>query len=195
MRTIHSNNAKPAGRRTRGRAGLTLIEVVASLGIIIVGILALFPVAVDASARVGDRTAATVLGQYVIDQIRLYQAEIPPDESTAGALKELGWRPYKYDGKTFTFNGMEEGRNFGSGEMIVKEDADELDGLHTYSRFEVAIRFRPVLDENGDLVRFPNDALMQVTVTIRWPRAYSDEGRLRQNTLSFITYIRPLGEK
>ena len=55
-----------------GKRGMTLIEVVASLGIIgvgIVGILAIFPVAIDAGARASDRTAATLLGQYVIDQV------------------------------------------------------------------------------------------------------------------------------
>ncbi len=217
MRTIHSKKGRPVvrHRRTRGRAraGLTLIEVVASLGIIglgIVGILALFPVAIEASARATNRTAATLLGQYVIDQVRLHQDKIRPNFSTARALKAdaLNWVDYAdRDGRNFTFNSHPGGRNFGSGEQIVRQlsateinngpddDPPGLLGRHTYSRFEVAIELGEALDEGGSgiggFTSGNNKYLMQVTVTIRWPRAYSTDARRRQNTMTFVTYIRP----
>ncbi len=206
MRTIHSKKGSPAEGR-RAKAGMTLIEVVASLGIIgvgIVGILALFPVAIDATARTTDRTAAMLLGQYVIDQVRLHHDDIEAGFTTDKALKALDWGVYKdRAGNNYTFDATvvpSKGDGYGSGEQIVKQlehpenDPDAhppgLNEQHTYSRFEVALDFGKVLTQNGGAISgFPG--LMQVTVTIRWPRAYSDEGRRRQNTITFVTYIRP----
>ena len=60
-------------QRAKLQKGFTLIEIVASLAIIglgLIGILSLFPVGIDASKRAGDLTHATVLGQSVLNQIR-----------------------------------------------------------------------------------------------------------------------------
>jgi type II secretory pathway pseudopilin PulG len=223
MKKIHSKKGTLDKRRPRRRrTGFTLIEVVASLGIIglgIVGILALFPVAIDAGARATDRTAAALLGQYVIDQIRLHQNQIAASDDTAAALQTIGWEDYSdLKGNDYTFkvddpddpDTLPGADAYGSGEQIVKQlahpentyDANNPDdpnnGLserHAYSRFEVALDFDEVRDEGGDkmggFTSGGNKYLMQVTVTIRWPRAYSFEARLRQNTMSFVTYIRP----
>jgi len=178
----------------RKNRGLTLIEVVTALGVIavgLVGLLAIFPVGMQASARAADRTAAALLGEYVIEQIRLQQSEIETADDTAQALTTLGWDDYTYDGKQYTFNPESPGsKRFGSGEQIVKQNRDDLTDQELYSRYEVTLMFDKVLNKDGD----PIDSLSglkQVTVTIRWPRATSTAERKRQDTMTFVTYIRP----
>lgn len=201
----------------RNSKGLTLIEVVASLGIIavgLVGLLALFPVGIEASARAGDRTSAALLGEYVIDQVRLLEDKIGPSDTTSDALdsSKLNWEDYIYDGKTFTFDADAAGTPyFGSGEQIIwqRQNPDALydpdnpqdpnNGLsdtELYSRYEVTLKFAEIVNNNG----FTNGSdkyLMQVTVTVRWPRATSTNAGTRkdqqdkQSTMTFVTYIRP----
>ena len=177
--------------------GLTLIEVVASLGIIavgLVGLLALFPVGIEASARAGDRTSAALLGEYVINQVRLLQDKIGPSDSTTQALNKLDWDDYIYDGKPCTFIDPDDpgfpGKNFGSGEQVVKQNVGDLTDTELYSRYEVTLKFDEIENNNG----FTNGSdkyLMQVTITVRWPRAFSDAERDKQSTMTFVTYIRP----
>jgi prepilin-type N-terminal cleavage/methylation domain-containing protein len=191
----------------RNNRGLTLIEVVASLGIIavgLVGLLALFPVGIEASARAGDWTAAALLGEYVVDQVRLREDQVQTSDNTADALHALGWDEYDYDSKHFSFDAGYSG-NFGSGEQIVwqrqfpnnlydpdhPEDPNNgLSDQEDYSRYEVTLSFDPIEGNNGFHVGSDN-YLMQVTVTVRWPRAFSDDARNKQSTMTFVTYICP----
>lgn len=189
------------------RRGFTLIEVVAALGIIavgLVGLLALFPVGIDASARAGDRSAAAVLGEYVIAQLHLRHEDVEPGDLTPQALNGLDWGDYSYAGETHTFDAGASG-NFGSGEQIIwqRENPNNpynpaqpenpnngLSDQELYSRYEVTLNFDEIVDNSG----FTDDNekyLMQVTVTVRWPRAFSSAERDRQDTLTFVTYIRP----
>ena len=184
--------------------GVTLIEIVSSLGILAVGIvslLTLFPLALEESVRVGDRTTAALLGEYVIEQVRLHQDKIEPGDTTKTALEnkdKLNWDDYNFDSEQYTFIDPEDddfpNKNYGSGEQIVKQDDGELTDQELYSRYEVTIKLDEIEDDGG-----PNDAftdgadleLMQLTVTVRWPRAFTDEEREKQQTMSFVTYIRP----
>ncbi len=168
------------------RRGVTLIEVVAALGIIavgLVGLLALFPVGIDASARAGDRSAAAVLGEYVVAQLHLRHDDVEPGDDTGQALAGLDWGDYTYAGKTHTFDAGASG-NFGSGEQIVKQNVSDLTDEEQYSRYEVTLKFE-------DALGFATGALKRVTVTVRWPRAFSNDERDRQDTMTFVTYIRP----
>lgn len=177
------------------RRGFTLIEVVSALGIIavgLVGLLALFPVGIDASARASDRSAAAVLGEYVIAQLHLLHEEIEADDDTAQALNALDWGDYTYKLRTYTFDAGASG-NFGSGEQIVKQSATpnaDLTDQELYSRYEVTLKFDEIVDNSG-FTDGNKKYLMQVTVTVRWPRAFSSAERDRQDTLTFVTYIRP----
>jgi Tfp pilus assembly protein PilV len=171
-------------RACSGRNGVTLIEIVAALGIIavgIVGILALFPIAIEAGARAGNRTAAAVLGA-------------------------LNWGDYTYKGKQYTFVDPHDptytnGKNLGSGEQIMWQrqqpdnayDPDDpekttngLGDQEMYSRYEVTLRLTDI-----DNKPFSNNELRKVIVTVRWPRAFNDNARRKQDTMQFVTFIRP----
>jgi len=181
----------------RKNRGLTLIEVVTALGVIavgLVGLLAIFPVGMQASARAADRTAAALLGEYVIEQVRLQQSEIETGDETPQALGTLGWDDYTYGGESYTFNPESPGgKRFGSGEQIVKQSPtpnSDLTDQELYSRYEVTLMFGKVLDKDGNEIESLS-GLKQVTVTIRWPRATSTAERKRQDTMTFVTYIRP----
>jgi len=173
---------------------MTLIEVVAALGIIAVGLvslLSLFPVAIDASARAGDHTTAAILGEYVIEQVRLRQGDIEPNDDTDAALTTLEWGRYLYKSKWHTFDATTNTTDdYGSGEQIVEQSANDLTDQELYSRFEVTLEFGQI-DGTGVFNDAGNHALMQVTVTVRWPRASSDAERDAQKTMTFVTYIRP----
>ncbi len=204
-----SSGQAPSTGSGLGKRGVTLIEVVAALGIIAVGILGLltlFPLGLEASARAGDRTTAAILGEYVIEQVRLRQDEIATTDNTAHALDALDWGIYEdREGRDFTFepdndnNPAGTADAFGTGEQIVKQldhpekdyepdDPDDpnngLSDQDLFSRYEVTLKFENV---SG----FASGGLMQVTVTMRWPRAFSDEAREKQDTMTFVTYIRP----
>ena len=186
--------SKPRFFRTvrRKNRGVTLIEVVSALGIIaigLVGLLALFPVAIRESARAGDRTSAAILAEYVIEQLRLQQDEVnninaggSPEQITDEVLSDLGWKPSGY-----TFDAYGSGK-FGSGELFANGTDTEQE---LFSRYEVTLAFDVVLNKGSDAT------LLQTIVTIRWPRAASGDAaerhkqQIRQDTMTFVTYIRP----
>lgn len=196
-------------RAFSGRNGVTLIEIVAALGIIavgIVGILALFPVAIEAGARAGNRTAAAVLGEYVVEQVRVRSGLVKRTDDTAKMLKALNWDDYDHNSRQFTFVDPHDptfpaNKNYGSGEQIMWQrqqpdnnyDPDDpektsngLGDQEMYSRYEVTLRLTDV-DNNP----FSNDELKKVIVTVRWPRAFNDNDRRKQDTMQFVTFIRP----
>jgi Tfp pilus assembly protein PilV len=196
-------------RACSGRNGVTLIEIVAALGIIavgIVGILALFPIAIEAGARAGNRTAAAVLGEYVVEQVRLRADLVKRGNSTAQMLDALNWGDYTYKGKQYTFVDPHDptytnGKNLGSGEQIMWQrqqpdnayDPDDpekttngLGDQEMYSRYEVTLRLTDI-----DNKPFSNNELRKVIVTVRWPRAFNDNARRKQDTMQFVTFIRP----
>jgi len=217
VRYVARGAARRASQSSIGSRGLTLIEVVAALGIIavgIVGILALFPTGLKQSGEAADRTTGAILGEYVVEQVRLNHELIGPDFDTDRALRvdALNWPNYNFQGKTYTFDADADGDDdpltlpsgvdaYGSGEQIMKQmpapiQPGDLTDTDLYSRYEVTLKFDTVLGKNGA----PNDAftlpsggkeLMQVTVTIRWPRAKDEKGRVKQNTMTFVTFIRP----
>jgi type II secretory pathway pseudopilin PulG len=185
---------------------VTLIEIVAALGIIavgIVGILALFPVAIEAGSRASDRTAAAVLGEYVVEQVRLRADLVKRSDATDDMLDALNWGDYTYNGKKFTFDADPDGDGqpstlpnnvdaYGSGEQIMwqySSPQNDLTDQEMYSRYEVTLDLVDV-DIDGSKP-FSNDELKQVIVTVRWPRAFSEQARKRQDTMRFVTFIRP----
>ncbi|MBN1916697.1 MAG: hypothetical protein JW889_02205 [Verrucomicrobia bacterium] len=189
-----------------GKRGLTLIEVVAALGIMgigIVGILALFPTGLKQSEQAANYTTGAILGEYVIEQVRLRQGEITPGSTTAAALTTLDWDNYTHGGTSHTFDATvnpPDGDAYGTGEKIVKQSSGSLTDTDMYSRYEVTLKFDKVLTVTSGGSVMPNNAfdlpsggesLMQVTVTVRWPRATTEDQRARQNTMTFVTFIRP----
>ena len=153
------------------------------------------------------------LGEYIIEQGRLRQDEIRPTYSTRDALDHdvLNWEDYTdNNGHDLTFE-LHDPENphelpsgtegYGSGEMIMKQDAGALTDREMFSRYEVALRFDRILDEDGDPItafsQGGNTYLMQVTVMVRWPRASHEDAsrgeelRKNQETMTFVTYIRP----
>ena len=184
----------------------------------IVGLLTLFPLGLDATARAGDRTTAAILGEYIIEQVRLHQDDIATNDTTSDALDNdvLNWVDYDdNEGNELTFEVHDPDKpyelethgydGYGSGEQIVKqlEDPDNpydplnpddtnngLSGSDLFSRYEVGLRFDEI-EDNDAFSTGLGHTLMQVTITVRWPRAYDDESRKNQETMTFVTYIRP----
>jgi len=212
VRYVARGAARRASQSSIGSRGLTLIEVVAALGIIavgIVGILALFPTGLKQSGEAADRTTGAILGEYVVEQVRLRQGEIKDTDLTPDALRTLGWDDYTYESKQYTFVDPDDpafpaGKNLGTGEQIVKQmpspiSYPDLTNTDLYSRYEVTLRFDKILKGVSSGNPVYNDSfttggkteLMQVTVTIRWPRAATPDERKKQNTMTFVTFIRP----
>lgn len=208
VRYVARGAARRASRSSIGSRGLTLIEVVAALGIIavgIVGILALFPTGLKQSGEAADRTTGAILGEYVVEQVRLQQKLVEDDDTTADALQHLGWDDYTYESKQYTFVDPDDpafpaGKSLGTGEQIVKQMASpisypDLTDTDLYSRYEVTLNFEEIRKDktttNTAFTVGGKKELMQVTVTIRWPRAKDDKERAKQNTMTFVTFIRP----
>ena len=183
----------------RHRHGVTLIEIVASLAIIgigVVGILALFPIAIEAGARAGAKTESALLLEYAIEQTRLLAPFVPAKGDTEDCLRAIGLEDYEDDGEFYTWNAeMPLGRRFGSGEYYETGHLP-LTGQHHYSKYELAFEFTPVRKEDGSFSTAHTNQdgslrLMQVTVYVRWPRASTPKEQAKQQVESMVTYIRP----
>jgi prepilin-type N-terminal cleavage/methylation domain-containing protein len=169
-------------RRAKRQEGFTLIEVIASLAIIglgLVGILSLFPVGIDASKRAGDLTNATILGQSVLSQIR---AAARKGDMTLTNAKRIFQSSVP--------------KNFSSaqnrGDRVVPiEDAnvpkmDVLGKEATLYQYQVKFDDPPKADKLDDLGR--SVGLQRVTVTVSWP-ADEQEIELR-NKVELVTFVR-----
>ena len=169
-------------RRARKQKGFTLIEIIASLAIIglgLVGILSLFPVGIDASKRAGDLTNATVLGQSVLSQIRaaakkgdmslndakrIFQASLPKSFSSA---QNRGDRVVPIE------------------DAYIPKLANVAGGATLY-QYQVKFEPPPKNEKLDDLER--NAGLQMVTVTVSWP---ADELEIvLRNKVSVVTFVR-----
>ncbi len=166
-------------QRRKNRKGFTLIEIIASLAIIglgLIGILSLFPVGIDASRRAGDLTNATVLGQSVLNQVRT--AAKKGDLSLAEAKRLFeGGLP-----KNFVANL--------SNKVVRIEDAyipkvATVAGEGTLYQYQVRFEDPPEDEKLNDLNRV---GLQKVTVTVSWP-ANEEEVEYR-NRINLVTFVR-----
>jgi prepilin-type N-terminal cleavage/methylation domain-containing protein len=169
----------------RLQKGFTLIEIIAALAIIglgLVGILSLFPVGIDASKRAGDLTNATVLGQSVLTQIRAgaKSGELSLSEaksafaSSGGVFKDFDQPP---SNKIIPVEAQ----------YIPKVTADGKE--RTLYEYQVSFEDVPKETKLDDLSRV---GLQKVTVTISWPATESDiEYRNRATLVTFIRFPTP----
>jgi prepilin-type N-terminal cleavage/methylation domain-containing protein len=152
--------------------GFTLIEVVAALAIIglgLVGILSLFPVGIDASKRAGDLTHSTELARGVLNQIRT--AAKTGDMSFNDAKNVFGTsRPVDF---------REDLSN------VIPIIDKNLPPVHELYEFQVEFDDPPKEEKIDDLNRV---GLQKVAVTVSWPANERDiEFRDR---ITLVTYIR-----
>jgi len=175
-------------RRARSREAFTLIEIIAALAIIglgLVGILSLFPVGIDASKRAGDLTQATALGQSVIEQIR-----------SAAKKGDMTLNDAKY---VFETSGQADFRDF-DGKVsdniipIVDDQYSHIPkvGESTLYQYQVTFEYptgRSWEDDTGEPFKDLLDVgLRKVTVIVSWPA--NEEDIAFRNRATFVTFIK-----
>ncbi len=159
------------------RKGFTLIEIIAALAIIglgLVGILSLFPVGIDASKRAGDLTNATVLAQGVISQIRsaAEQADL-----TLNNAKSL-----------FPSSAPQDFRErVGAGNVIIPIVEDAFSQYHELYQYQVQFDDPPKAEKFDDLKR-KEIGLQKVTVTVSWP--FDEQEIALRNRVTLVTFLR-----
>lgn len=184
MSTIH---------RLTIRRGFTLIEVVAALAIIglgLVGILSLFPVGIDASKRAGELTDATILGQSVLDQIRSAANRGDLTLNDAKMLFETsGPSTFKnFDAKLSNIIRLEEDNK----PFIPKVNTTGGEG--TIYQYQVKFEDPPgseggFLKKNQGFEDLRDVSLQKVTLTVSWPGNEPDPAfRTRVNLVTFIKF-------
>lgn len=169
--------------RAKRQKGFTLIEIIASLAIIglgLVGIMSLFPVGIDASKRAGDLTNATVLGQSVMNQIRSAAKKGDLSLSDAKRLFETSGQVFKdFDS------------NFSPTKIIPVEDSYiprvmAKSGEATLYQFQVKFEDPPKTEKLDDLNRV---GLQKVTVTVSWPPD-EEEIEFRNHRVTLVSLVR-----
>ena len=174
-------------RILQARRAFTLIEVIAALAIIglgLVGILSLFPVGIDASKRAGDLTNATILGQSVLDQIR--SAANRGDLTLSNAKTRFPNTLTNFDTRKTNIIGLEDERK----PFIPK--VQTASGEHTLYQYQVKFDDPPG-DEEGFIKDQGLDdlggvGLQKVTLTVSWP-ANEPKAGLR-NRVTLVTFIK-----
>jgi len=160
-------------RQVKRQKGFTLIEVIAALAIIglgLVGILSLFPVGIDASKRAGELTHATLLAQGVLNQIR-----------TAAKTGDLTLNDAE---NVFETSIPVDFREDLSNNVIPIVD-ENLPPYHELYQYQVEFDDPPKRQKLDDLNRV---GLQKVTVTVSWP---SDELQIEfRNRITLVTFIR-----
>jgi prepilin-type N-terminal cleavage/methylation domain-containing protein len=168
----------------QARRAFTLIEVIAALAIIglgLVGILSLFPVGIDASKRAGDLTNATILGQSVLDQIRAAANRGDLTLTNAKTLFQTsGTDTFKdFDTKMSNIIGLVDDRQ----PFIPK--VQTASGEHTLYQYQVKFDDPPTEEKLDDL---KDVGLQKVTLTVSWP-ANEPKAGLR-NRVTLVTFIK-----
>ena len=178
-------------RMLQARRAFTLIEVIAALAIIglgLVGILSLFPVGIDASKRAGDLTNATIFGQSVLDQIRSAANRGDLTLSDAKTLFQTsGTDTFKdFDAKISNIIGLVDDRQ----PFIPK--VQTAGGEHTLYQYQVKFDEPPgneggfIKDQGLDDLK--DVGLQKVTLTVSWP-ANEPKAGLR-NRVTLVTFIK-----
>jgi len=204
-KTIHRPRpAPPAAQRARRSSintrGLTLIEVVASLGIIavgIVGILALFPTGLRQHKEAMDRTQGALIGEYACNHLRLFERQLSKGCTTAALLDAAGWGDYETDGITYTFDAttsLGAGESWGSANVAMQQpDLDHYELTIEVCKMIVSVNSAGTRIYNMAFDTPDGPSVVQVIITVRWPRARTDAERVKQSTMTFVTFIRPQG--
>ncbi|NQT81511.1 type II secretion system protein [bacterium] len=155
------------------RKGFTLIEVIASLAIIalgLIGILSLFPVGIDASKRAGDLTHATELARGVLNQIR-----------SAAKTGDLSLNEAESIFETSTPRDFREDLD----NKVIPIVDDLLPSYHKLYQYQIEFDDPPKSEKLDDLNRV---GLQKVTVVVSWP-AKEREIAFR-NRITLVTFIR-----
>ena len=161
-------------KRFKCSRGVTMIELIATVGILGVGlvaILALFPAGIRFSRNTSNLSQATMLGQEMIERIRL--------DVVQG--RNYGWITSPANYGSYALNSSNNNQPF------LSDD-----------RFECTIDFRPqpqayVVDNNSSSGQITG--LRKVTVEVRYPRVIENNATLRQagwqkqRVRRFVTYI------
>ena len=152
--------------------GVTMIELIATVGIIGVGlvaILALFPAGIRFSRQTSNFSQATMLGQEMIERIRLDVAQ----------GQNYGWITSPANYGSYALNSSNNNQPF------LSDD-----------RFECTIDFQQAtVDETPSSPANPVTDLYKVIVEVRYPRVIENNANLRlagwqdQRVRRFVTYM------
>ncbi len=160
--------------------GFTLIEIIAALAIMglgLIGILSLFPVGIDASKRAGDLTNATVLAHSVLDQMR--SAANRGDLTLTEVQGLFKGTPQDFDA------------NLAPSEIVPIEDSyipKVKAGGGARTLYQYQVRFEDPAKKLADLKKVGQHILQKVTVTVSWP---STEPEIEfRNRVTLVTFIR-----
>lgn len=167
--------------RAKVQKGFTLIEIIAALAIIglgLVGILSLFPVGIDASKRAGDLTNATVLAHGVLDQIR---AAANRGDLTSSDAKAFFKTTRQYFDADLAFS-----------KGIVPIEDSHIPKVKTgggkRTLYQYQVQFEDPTGKLSDLKKVGQHILQKVTVTVSWP---STEPEIEfRNRVALVTFIR-----
>jgi prepilin-type N-terminal cleavage/methylation domain-containing protein len=158
--------------RRKSKKGFTLIEVIAALAIIglgLVGILSLFPVGIDASKRAGDLTHATELARGVLNQIR---SAAKTGDMTLSDAKNVFRTADPVDFREDLNNII----------PIIDED---LPPIHELYQYQVEFEDPPKEEKIDDLNRI---GLQKVAVTVSWP---ANEAEIEfRDRITLVTFVR-----
>ena len=160
----------------KDKRGLTLIELIATVGILAVGlvsILSLFPVGIDFARRTGNISEATILANGLMEEIRTAVA-LGHDVNTSGN----NW----YNFKSLYEENANKDRN------VFQDD----------ERYEVAVKFEDAREDDSSTGSNPIESgkFYKVIMTVYWPRvrALSQADRQaeweKQQSKTFITFVR-----
>ncbi len=191
------------------KKGFTLIEIVASLVVItigLVGILSLFPLGIGAARTSGNVTAATIIAKTEMEMVR----------NAITAKKKTG-EPLEIDDLIKKRGKRGDWYNFGDFEDPAPDEGKERTASEDNDLYEFSIDFFYVVRDVDDnklsyiIVEEPSvsssppddweEGLYAVRVNVYWPRATAPEGssnkkdvikekQRKQRRISLVTLIR-----
>ncbi len=155
------------------RKGFTLIEVIAAIAIIGIGLislLSLFPIGIGLNQRSSNQTRATMLCNSMMEEIKKAAASKTGPGANADAV---GWDELTLDGDKWY--------NFGK-----YRDSGEREVFPDNGAYEVSVKITKEFD-------WAEGGVAKVVVTAYWPKATGaqiSEAKEKQRSVKLVSFIR-----